>query len=75
MLMTNMTIAEQLTALFLQMKAFNPAFNKGAAVPLQLQLNTNTSLTSEDCVSKPWPKRSIQLWLAKSKKNALLHLT
>jgi uncharacterized protein involved in exopolysaccharide biosynthesis len=42
------TLAEQLTTLFLQMKTFNPAFDGGAAVPIQFQLDMNTPLTSQD---------------------------
>ncbi len=41
------TIAEQLTALFLQMKAFNPTFTEETAVPIQLQLDSTTPLTHQ----------------------------
>ena len=42
------TLAEQLTALFLQMKAFDLVVNEETAVPIQFQLDTSTLLTSQD---------------------------
>ncbi len=42
------TTADQLTALFLQMKTFNPVLDAETAVPIQFQLDTSRSLTTDD---------------------------